>query len=60
MDSEEEALEDLEFEGSSDGDDGIDEDILDALEEDLAAAAAAEASEMEVRCTDLINWVWLG
>jgi transcriptional activator SPT8 len=43
MDSEEEALDDLEFEGSSD-ENAIDEDILDALEEDLAAEEASEAA----------------
>lgn len=43
MDSEEEALDDLEFDGSSDDND-IDEDILDALEEDLAAEEASEAA----------------
>lgn len=43
MDSEEEALDDLEFDGSSD-DDEIDEDILDAIEGDLAAEEASEAA----------------
>ena len=38
-----EALDDLEFDGSSDDND-IDEDILDALEEDLAAEEASEAA----------------
>lgn len=35
--SEDEGLDDLEFDGESDGDNDIDENILDALEEDLAA-----------------------
>lgn len=41
-DSEDDAIDDADFDRSSDGDDEIDEDILDALEGDLAAAAAAE------------------
>lgn len=49
MDSEEEALDDLEFNGSSDDEDNeIDEDILDALEEDLAAEEAASDAAAEV------------
>ena len=44
-DSDDDVYDDLEFDGASDGDDNIDEDILGALEEDLAAAAAAEATE---------------
>lgn len=46
-DSDNDEYDDLEFEGASDGDDNIDEDILGALEEDLAAAAAAEGTEGE-------------
>ena len=40
-------VDDNDFEGSSDaeGEDDIDDDILGALESDLAAAAAAEAAE---------------
>ena len=49
MDSEEEALDDLEFNGSSDEEENeIDEDILDALEEDLAAEEAASEAANEV------------
>lgn len=49
MDSEEEALDDLEFNGSSDEEENeIDEDILDALEEDLAAEEAASEAAAEV------------
>lgn len=45
-DSEDEVLDDAEFENGSDVDEDIEDDILDALEGDLAAAAAAEeASE---------------
>ncbi|KAH9856911.1 WD40 repeat-like protein [Lenzites betulinus] len=43
----EEDYDDLDFDNESDGDEGIDEDILDALEGDLAAAAAAEGTEGE-------------
>ncbi|KAI0721065.1 WD40-repeat-containing domain protein [Cerioporus squamosus] len=46
-DSDDDAYDDLEFDGASEDNDNIDEDILDALEEDLAAAAAAEATEGE-------------
>lgn len=49
-DSEEEALYDLEFDRTSEGDEEGDEDILDALEGDLAAAAE-EASEGDDVCT---------
>ena len=42
-DSEDEALDDLEFEEASEAENEIDEDILGALEEDLAA----EVSEVE-------------
>lgn len=44
--SEDEGLEDLDFEGDSDAENEIDENILDALEEDLAA----EASEADEVC----------
>ena len=44
-DSDDDAYEDLDFDGVSDDDNNIDEEILGALEEDLAAAAAAEATE---------------
>lgn len=40
-DSEDEALESLEFEYNSDAEDEIDESILDAIEGDLAAEEAA-------------------
>lgn len=40
-DSEDEALENLEFEYNSDAEDEIDESILDAIEGDLAAEEAA-------------------
>lgn len=43
-DSDEE-YDDLDFDNGSDAEEDIDEDILDALEGDLAAAAAAEGSE---------------
>ncbi|EKM55353.1 uncharacterized protein PHACADRAFT_173464 [Phanerochaete carnosa HHB-10118-sp] len=53
MDSEEEALDDLEFNGSSDDEENeIDEDILDALEEDLAAEEAASEAAAEESITD--------
>ncbi|GJE87157.1 WD40 repeat-like protein [Phanerochaete sordida] len=53
MDSEEEALDDLEFNGSSDDEENeIDEDILDALEEDLAAEEAASEAAAEDSNTD--------
>lgn len=45
-DSEDEALDDLEFEEASEAENEIDEDILGALEEDLAA----EVSEVEEVC----------
>lgn len=45
-DSDEE-YDDLDFDNGSDAEEDIDEDILDALEGDLAAAAAAEGSEGE-------------
>lgn len=49
-DSDEE-YDDLDFDNGSDAEEDIDEDILDALEGDLAAAAAAEGSEgEEVSC----------
>ncbi|KAI0647078.1 WD40 repeat-like protein [Trametes meyenii] len=43
----EEDYDDLDFENASEGEEDIDEDILDALEGDLAAAAAAEGTEGE-------------
>ncbi len=46
-DSDDDAYDDLDFDGASEDNDNIDEDILDALEEDLAAAAAAEATDGE-------------
>lgn len=46
-DSDDDVYDDLDFDGASEDDNNIDEDILDALEEDLAAAAAAEATEGE-------------
>ncbi|KAI0780903.1 WD40 repeat-like protein [Trametes elegans] len=42
-----EDYDDLDFENGSEADEDIDEDILDALEGDLAAAAAAEGTEVE-------------
>lgn len=51
-DSEEEGLDDLEFDRTTEADEDIDEDILDALEGDLAAAAE-EATEGEDVCTSL-------
>lgn len=45
-DSEEEALEGLEFEDGSDDENEIDEDILDALEGDLAAEEAASEEDV--------------
>ncbi|KAI8998615.1 WD40 repeat-like protein [Trametes punicea] len=42
-----EDYDDLEFDNASDAEEDIDEDILDALEGDLAAAAAAEGTEGE-------------
>ncbi|KAH9901411.1 WD40 repeat-like protein [Cubamyces lactineus] len=42
-----EDYDDLDFENASDAEEDIDEDILGALEEDLAAAAAAEGTEAE-------------
>ena len=47
-DSEDEALEHLGFDEDSDGDEEIDEDILDAIEGDLAAEEAA-SEEVVVR-----------
>lgn len=49
--SEDEGLDDLEFEGASDAENEIDEDILDALEEDLAAEAS-EAEEVQ-----FVHWL---
>ncbi|KAI0670356.1 WD40 repeat-like protein [Trametes maxima] len=43
----EEDYDDLDFDNASEGEEDIDEDILDALEGDLAAAAAAEGTEGE-------------
>ncbi|KAI0374919.1 WD40 repeat-like protein [Pilatotrama ljubarskyi] len=43
----EEDYDDLDFDNASEGEDDIDEDILDELEGDLAAAVAEEASEAE-------------
>ncbi|CAL1704691.1 unnamed protein product [Somion occarium] len=45
-DSEEDVLDDLDFDAASEGDDDLEDDILDALEGDLAAAAE-EATEGE-------------
>ncbi|OSC97131.1 WD40 repeat-like protein [Trametes coccinea BRFM310] len=42
-----EDYDDLDFDNGSDAEEDIDEDILDALEGDLAAAAAAEGTEGE-------------
>ena len=53
-DSEEEALENLEFEEGSDDEHEIDEDLLDALEGDLAAEEAA--SEEEVLIYKLLHY----
>ncbi|KAI0362130.1 WD40 repeat-like protein [Trametes cingulata] len=43
----EEDYDDLDFDNASEGEEDIDEDILDALEGDLAAAVAEEASEAD-------------
>ena len=43
--SDDEGLDDLEFEGTTEPDDDIDDEILGALEEDLAAEAE-EAEEV--------------
>ena len=54
MDSEEEALDDLQFDGSSDEVE-IDEDILGVLEDTLNAEASDAAGEvcMSLRCERL-------
>ena len=56
--SDEEALDDLEFEGNTEPDDEIEDDILGALEEDLAAEAE-EAEEVhnlpqDIACANYI------
>ncbi|TCD64644.1 Transcription factor spt8 [Steccherinum ochraceum] len=43
MDSDDEGIDDNEFDRTTEGDDDIEEDILDALEGDLAAAAEANS-----------------
>lgn len=50
-DSEEEALENLEFDEGSDEEHEIDEDLLDALEGDLAAEEAASEEEVPSKVT---------
>ncbi|CCM04614.1 uncharacterized protein FIBRA_06798 [Fibroporia radiculosa] len=45
--SEDDGIDDAEFDRTTEGDDEIDEDILDALEGDLAAAAAEEGTDGE-------------
>ena len=52
-DSEEEALDDLEFDRTTEADEDVEDDILDALEGDLAAAAE-EGTEGEDVCTSLL------
>ncbi|EJF65877.1 WD40 repeat-like protein [Dichomitus squalens LYAD-421 SS1] len=46
-DSDDDVYDDIEFENASEGDEDIDEDIIDALEGDLTAAVAAEGTEGE-------------
>ena len=50
-DSEDDVYDDIEFENASEGDEDLDEDIIDALEGDLAAAVAAEGTEGEEVCS---------
>lgn len=54
-DSEDEALDDAEFDRTTEGDEDVDEDILDALEGDLAAAE--EGTEGEDVCCILLYYV---
>lgn len=54
MDTDDEGIDDNEFDRTTEGDDDIEEDILDALEGDLAAAAE-ENSDADDVCLYLIR-----
>lgn len=57
-DSEDDAIDDIEFDRTTDGDDEVEEELLESLEGDLQAAAEAElASEGDDVCSHFSQWV---